>query len=468
MEIPKTARTEVEQDSKRKWIVLLAIGIGAFMSSLDGSVVNIILPVLTKELHSDVAAIQWVVVVYLLVVSGLLLTFGRLGDLRGHKSIYILGYGIFILGSMFCGMATTTGALVAFRAFQAIGAAVLTANSPAILTHNFPASQRGRALGLQSAMVYLGLTIGPSLGGWLATNFGWRVVFYINVPVGLAAFLLSLWFIPADAPRVKDEKFDLPGSVIFMAGLIALMLGLNRGHDWGWASPAILGLLALALALLVFFIYVQQRAAFPMLDLTLFRKRIFSASLASALLNYVAVNVVIFTTPFFLIQGRGLNAAQAGMVMTAQPLVMAMVAPISGALSDRIGSRILATSGSLVLACGLLWLSRLSASSPLPYVAAGLAISGLGSGLFASPNTSAILGAAPRHRQGIAAGMTATGRNVGMVLGVGLAGAIYTTLATQPGANALVHAVNVGFGVAVIVALMSGAASIVRGSENGE
>ncbi len=323
-----------------KWWVLIAIGTGSLMSALDGSVVNMILPVLRDAFKSDVAGIEWVVTIYLLVLSGLLLTFGRLGDLRGHKSVYMWGFGIFIISSVLCGTAWSSTALVLFRGLQAIGGAMLASNSPAIITGNFPAEQRGRAFGLASTMTYLGLTIGPSLGGWLTQAFGWRTVFYINVPVGTLALVLSYIFIPKDSPVEGGQGFDLPGAAAFLAGLTALMLGLNKGADWGWTSPAVLGLLSGALILLAVFILIESRISAPMLDLSLFRVPLFSTSTACAVLNYICVYSLIFLMPFYLIQGRGLNPAEAGLLLTAQPVLMAITAPISGLFSDRFGSRV--------------------------------------------------------------------------------------------------------------------------------
>ena len=406
-------------DSRHKWLVFLAIGIGTFMSALDGSVVNTILPVIRTFFQSDVAAVEWVVVIYLLVVSSLLLTFGRLGDLRGHKALYISGFLIFVAASALCGLAPSVWVLVLARGIQAIGAAMLFANSPAILTKAFPPQQRGQVLGLQATMTYLGLTAGPSLGGWLAQSFGWRAVFYINVPIGLIAFVLSLVFIQAEAhPESKGERFDLPGAVLFSAGLVALLFGLNQGGSLGWGSAIILTSLFAAVALLGVFLWVESRAPYPMLDLSLFQKRIFSAGAASALLNYICLYSVLFLMPFYLIQGLGLNPAQAGLLLTAQPVIMAIAAPISGSLSDRIGSRLLSTLGMGILALGLFLISRLGASSSHTSILIGLAVTGLGTGIFISPNTSALMGSAPRQRQGIASGILASARNVGMVLGV--------------------------------------------------
>jgi EmrB/QacA subfamily drug resistance transporter len=438
----------------RKWWVLIAIGTGSFMSALDASVVNTILPVMRTAFNSDVAAIEWVVTVYLLVLSGLLLTFGRLGDLRGHKTIYVWGFSIFILSSILCGAAWSAPMLVIFRGLQAIGGAMLASNAPAIVTGNFPAEQRGRAFGLVSTMTYLGLTVGPSLGGWLTHAFGWRTVFYINVPVGALALALSLHFIPKDSPSERGQRFDLPGAAVFLAGLTALLLGLNKGAEWGWASPAVLGLLFGALALLFVFIQIENRSPAPMLDLSLFRIPLFSTTTISAVLNYICVYSITFLLPFYLIQGRGLNPAQAGLLLTVQPVMMAISAPISGSLSDRIGSRLPGMLGMGILTVGLFLLSRLGPDSGFWLAALGLAVAGLGTGTFISPNTSALMGAAPRARQGIASGVQGAARNFGMVLGIGLAGAIFTTQLAQNTAEALYNGISLGFLVAAGVAVL--------------
>lgn len=452
-----------------KWWILLAVGVGGFMSALDSSVVNIILPVVSATFKSDVATVEWVVTVYLLLVSGLLLSFGRLGDLRGHKLVYLSGFGIFIASSALCGFAPTVIVLIAARALQSLGAAMLLANSPAILTKNFPARQRGQALGLQATMTYLGLTVGPSLGGWLTSHYGWRSVFYINIPVGLLALLLSFYFIPWDAASERPEPFDLIGALTFMAGLVALLLGLNQGHAWGWSSPAIVLLMMAALVFLAFFLFIEGRVASPMLDLSLFRSSLFSASTASAVFNYICIYSVLFLLPFYLIQARGLDPAQAGLLLTSQPIIMAIMAPLSGTLSDRMGARLLSTAGMVILAGGLFLLSRVDAQSPLSYIALSLAVVGMGTGVFISPNTSALLGAAPPHRRGIASGIMATARNMGMVLGVGLAGAVFTTVQAQAQAagssTATADGIRAGFLVAVGVALVGALASAVRGPQ---
>ena len=443
----------------RRWWVLTAIGVGTFMSALDGSVVNVVLPVLGRDLHASVAAIEWVATIYLLVVSALLLGVGRAGDIRGHKRMYIGGFVVFVIGSALCGAAPSSHVLVAMRALQGIGAAMLFANSPAILTKTFPAEQRGRALGAQATFTYLGLTAGPSLGGWLADAFGWRSVFYINVPVGIIGIILGLRVIEDDRPEEKGEPFDFRGAIVFTAGLVAFLVALDQGHAWGWTSPLTLSLVVVAIAMLVVFIVMERRTEHPMLDLSLFRSRVFSAASASALLNYICVYAVLFVLPFLLIQGRGLDTRHAGLVLTAQPIVMAIVAPVSGAMSDRIGSRFLATVGMIILAGGLFIIAR-EVSAPLARIAWGLAVVGLGIGLFVSPNNSALMGAAPRNRQGIAAGVLATARNVGMVLGIGIAGAVFTTIVARGGS--IQRGAQASLYVAVALAALGAVTAFVR------
>jgi EmrB/QacA subfamily drug resistance transporter len=452
--------------ARSRWLVLTTVGIGTFMSALDGSVVNTLLPVLSHALQTSIAGIEWVTTIYLLVISGLLLSVGRAGDLFGHKRLFLAGFALFVVGSALCGLANSAHTLVAMRVIQALGAAMLMATSPAILTRSFPSRQRGRALGAQGTFTYLGLTVGPSLGGWLAQAFGWRSVFYINVPVGIAAIALAMRSIGDDHVAKAEERFDFLGAGVFTAGLVTLMIALNQGHAWGWGSPLTVGVLVAGLALLAAFIQVERSRPAPMLDLSLFGSRTFSASAASALLNYSCVYAVTFVLPFLLIQGRGLGTAQAGLVLTAQPIVMAVVAPISGTLSDRIGSRGLATVGMVLLAAGLVLLALLTAHGSLEALAGALAVVGLGVGIFVSPNNSALMGAAPPFRQGVASGVLATSRNVGMVLGVGFAAAIFTTVAARSAspAEGLVAGIRMSLLAAAGVAMVGALTSAVRGS----
>ncbi len=455
-----------EENTRDRWLILITIGVGTFMSALDGSIVNTLLPVMASDLRASIAGIEWVSTVYLLVVSSLLLGFGRAGDMYGNKKLYIAGFIVFVAGSALCGSAPSARALIALRGIQAIGASMLFSNAPAILTRSFPPEQRGRALGALGTFTYLGLTVGPSLGGWLSGTFGWRSVFYINVPVGALAITLAFVFIAHDRTEGRREKFDFKGGVLFMLGLVALLGALNEGHAMGWMDARILGLFAGSIAMFIAFIYVELDTGSPMLDLSLFRNRIFSSTTLSALLNYASVFSVLFALPFLLIQGRGLTAQHAGLILTAQPIVMAIMAPVSGALSDRIGSRLPATIGMAILTAGILLLAFTIEASNLALVAGSLGVIGLGVGLFVSPNNSALMGSAPRQRQGIASGVLATARNLGMVLGIGISGAVFTTMmarhADASNLSAMVIAVRASLLVAAGLAATGTVTSWIR------
>jgi EmrB/QacA subfamily drug resistance transporter len=468
----RTKPPDVERPGERRsapsalapYIAVAPVALGSFMAAMDSSIVSSILPTITRALESDVASIEWVVTAYLLVQSGLLLSFGRLGDLRGHKAVFVWGFAFFTVGSVLCGMAPGTLFLVASRAIQAIGAAIIFANSPAILTRTFPPDQRGRILGMQATVLYLGLALGPPLGGWLASLLSWRAVFYINIPVCLMALALSLRFIPSDAPSGRHETFDVPGAGTYVLGLVLLMLGLNQGHVWGWTSPLLIGCIAVALCLLGLFVAIERRVPSPMLQLGLFEQRAFTAPVLSAVMNYMGVTAISFLVPFYLIQGRGLDTAQTGLMLTAQPIVMAITASFSGALSDRIGSRLPATVGMAVFSLGLFLLSR-AGQAPLPYIYGSLAVSGLGIGLFTSPNNSAVMGAVPARRRGVASGVLATARTLGNSLGIGMAGAIFASLLPEGGlanSDAIIHAVSVGLLAASAVALIGAFTSATR------
>ncbi|BDG60776.1 MFS transporter [Caldinitratiruptor microaerophilus] len=410
-----------------KWFVLGVVGVGTFMSALDGSVVNIAIPLIQRHYGATIGDVSWVVTAYLLAISSLLLAFGRLGDMWGYKGVYSAGYAVFGAGSLLSGLAPDLGALVAARALQGVGASMLMAIAPALIATSFPAAERGRALGLQATLTYAGLTVGPSLGGWIAGRFGWHWVFLVGVPVSAAGGLLALAVLKDGGRRVR-QRFDLPGAGLLAAGLTAILLALSRGETWGWRSPAVTVLLAGGGLLLALFVVQERRAADPMMPLWLLGRPAFAGGVAAAYLQYTVVFMLTFLLPFYLQGLRGLSPQQAGAVMTAQPVAMVAVAAASGWLSDRVGSRLPATAGMAALGAGLWLMARAGIQTSPGDLMARLGLVGLGSGLFTAPNNSAILGAAPRDRQGVASGLLAAARNVGMVTGVALAGSLFAFL----------------------------------------
>lgn len=459
---------------QHKWLVLATVMVGTFMGPLDGSVVNIALPTLTDFFGVPISTVEWVVMAYLLAVSTFLLTFGRLGDMLGLKRVYLMGFGIFAAGSFACAFSWSIWALVGFRVTQAIGAGLLFAVGPAIITQNFPPQERGKALGFVGISVSAGLAVGPTLGGLIIGAAGWPWIFIINVPVSIVAFVMAWRVLPARVPL--GQRFDPYGAALSFLALFPLLLVLSKGESWGWGSPAVVGLAALAAASGVLFVWTELRVTQPVLDLRLLRSRLFSASVASALGSYVVVATIIFILPFYLMQVRGFSVQHAGLLLTPIPLATAIVGPFSGSLSDRIGSRFLSTLGLLISMVGVLSFLSLSLTTSTLGIAVRVLVPGIGMGLFQPPNSSAIMGAVPRDRLGIASGMVATARNVGMVLGVGMAGLMLSVrepvyksrlLASLPpdlaAKEAFLQAAHDALIVAVVICALAALASLVRG-----
>lgn len=454
--------------------MLSAVSVGTFMATLDGSIVNIALPSIAGAFGIDLAAVEWVVVAYLLVVGSLLLPFGRLGEVLSFRRVYLAGFAVFTVASALCGAAPGPGALVAARAVQGVGAAMLMAMGPAIIARTFGPGERGRALGLNAISVAIGLSLGPTLGGLLTEVGTWRAIFFVNVPVGIFAILWAARILPAEPPG-RRQAFDIPGAALSAAGLFALLLALNRGEALGWTSPAVVGLLFLAASLGLAFVGVERRSAAPMIDLRLFRVRAFSAGLVAVVVAFAGLFTATFLLPFLLQVGSGYTPLEAGLLITPIPLTAALVAPFSGALSDRIGQRLPASVGISVLVAGLLSLTTLPDPFTVGDLAWRLALVGAGQGLFLSPNSSSILGSVPRPRLGTASGMIAQMRVVGQAFGIVVSAAVVAFrlpahLATLGGLpaeaaqqEALVLAIHDAFVVAALICSIGIAASLLRG-----
>jgi MFS family permease len=320
---------------------------------------------------------------------------------------------------------------------------------------------------MQSMMVQLGASCGPPLGGLLAGTLGWRAIFWVGIPFTLLALFLSTRFIQRDEPSRRGERFDVPGAALYMLGLMSVLVALNQGHHWGWTSTAVLGFLGLGIMLLAGFGVLEPRLKHPMLDLRLFKERAFASPVLTAVVNFMCTSTIVFLLPIYLILGRGLAPAEAGVILIAQPLVMASITVLSGNLSDRIGSRLPVTAGMLILSLGLFGLSRISAETPLPLLIATQMTIGVGVGLFNAPNSSAVMGAVPSSRRGVAAAILSTARTLGNTLGLGSAGAIFSTVMAGrelTSSGVVVEAVNTGFAVASVLALLAALISATRPS----
>lgn len=425
---PSAMSTDRVGKTPNKWQVFSLVAIGIFMSTLDGSIVNIAVPSIMRDFGVSLATIQWVVMIYLLTVTSLLLSFGRLSDLRGRRQVYSLGLVCFTAGSLLCGFAGNVAWLIGARLFQGFGAAMIMACTPAIIVDIFPASERGRALGLVGSVTALGLTSGPALGGLLLHLFSWRAIFYINIPTGLATALAVFFLLRgSEADVTRDETFDLPGAVMLALYLGSLLLAITHCYDWGCASPVIVSLLSLAGAAIAGLILIESRTRHPILSLGLFRIRLFCLPMVAAVLLFTSLFSLIFLMPFYLLNPCGLPVDQAGYIMATIFVCLFVVSPIAGMLSDRFGSRLLCTCGMGIVAFALYLLSLLPPAASFFSIIWRLALVGLGTGIFIPPNSSTAMNSVPIERRGVASGTMAAGRNLGMVLGVALSGALFNS-----------------------------------------
>ncbi|MEK4358997.1 MFS transporter [Paenibacillus sp. FSL M7-1455] len=405
---------------KRRWIILIVLNLFTFMSTLDGSIVNIALPVLSKEMGLPIAQIEWVTTGYLMAICCFILFFGKLGDIAGIIRIFKIGTIIFIVGSLLCGLSHTLPLLIISRVVQALGASMTMANSQGILTDIFPAKERGRALGLIGTFVSLGSIAGPSLGGIIISSLGWEYIFWVNVPVGLIAIGMGWKVLPADLIRVK-AKIDAPGSSLFAVFIITLFAGLLLGQQAGYGNLWIIVLLAAAVIALAWFIRAELNRPNGLVDLSLFKNPLFSVSLLCGFLVFTANFCFNIIAPFYTQNMLNLSPSSAGFMMMLFPICMVIVAPLSGALSDKIGSELLTFAGLVVMVVAQFGLAWLHEGSSLVIVGVWIAMLGIGSGLFQSPNNSLIMSQVPRTQLGSAGSVNSLVRNVGMVVGITVA-----------------------------------------------
>jgi EmrB/QacA subfamily drug resistance transporter len=419
--------TKGDEERANKWAVLAIVAIGVFMATLDSSIVNISLPTIAHYFGTALTgAVEWVIIAYLVVIAGVLLTIGRLADMIGRKPIWVAGLIIFTLGSAISGASVSLSMLIAARALQGLGGALIMAISPAMLTSAFPPQERGRALGMNAVIVALGVSIGPTLGGIITENFTWRWIFYVNVPIGIIGIIATLRVLTERFHR-NPGRFDPWGALLLAIGLVALTAGLSFGQEWGWTSPLLICTLVISVIASVLLVIVEHRVSDPIIKFSLLQNRVFLSANVSLILSFLALFAVSFMLPFYLEELRNFSTEQAGLLLTPLPLTIAVLAPFSGALADRIGTRWLA-AGGLTLACiGLVFISQLNAQSSVWDIIWRLALTGVGQAMFQSPNNSALMGAAPRGQQGIASGFLATGRVMGQSLSVALAGAIFAS-----------------------------------------
>ena len=439
-----------------KWIVLSVTTIGALMAAIDSTIVILGLPDMMVKLHADLIEMIWVIMVYILVSTVFLLTFGRVADMFGRVRMYNLGFVIFTIGSALCGFSLSASELIIFRLVQGSGAAMMVVNSVALITEVFPPNERGRALGLNAITFSIGGVAGPILGGLILSLADWRWIFFINVPIGLFGAIWAYRALRDMSVRKVGERFDTLGAFSFSLGLTALLIALTLGISADFTSPLILALFAVFVVGVAFFLWWERRAVNPVLDLSLFENRIYNFSVLSAMIQALALFAVNFLIIFYLQGVLGYDPLKAALLLIPLPIVTSIVAPIGGNIADRIGARIPATVGLLIQGAALLWFVRISPSTPYWDLAIGLAVMGLGGGLFYPPNTSAAMNASPRNRLGIASGTLATLRQAGMVTSFALSLAVAASSLPRDVMMQLFVGNNVTLGSAPMLAFVTG------------
>jgi len=417
-------KNPAEVDYRRKWHAMAAVGVGVFLATVDGSIINVSLPTLVRSLDTEFAVVQWVVLGYLLTLTTFMLSIGRIADIVGKKTIYMLGFVVFTVGSALCGLAVSVYWLIAFRVLQAVGAAMIMALGAAILTEAFPPEERGKAMGMIGAIVSVGIVIGPALGGVIIGTLSWRWIFYVNLPVGVLGTILVARNVP-DFKPAGQQRFDYLGALTLCLSLLTLLLGLTFGQQQGFFTPIFGLMIGLWLLLLIIFIRIETKVSQPMIDLKLFGNMLFSINLATGFISFVGLAGVMILMPFYLENILGYKITHVGLLMGIVPVMLGITAPFAGALSDRAGTRRITVIGLAIMLVGFLAAGTLTQNTSAWGYLIRMSILGLGIGTFISPNNSAIMGSASRRQLGVVSGFMAVTRTLGQTVGVAVMGAVW-------------------------------------------
>lgn len=412
--------TEDPKIQKNRWWIMFSVSLFTFMSVLDGSIVNIALPVMSKDMNIPMNQAEWVVSIYLIVICALLLLFGKLGDNFGKIKIFKLGAVLFTIGSLLCGINIGLVNLLIARAIQAVGAAMTMSTNNGIITEIFPFKERGKALGTIGSFVALGAIAGPGLGGIILAHLNWTYIFWINVPLGIIGLLIGQYILPKDI-TFSDQKIDHVGSTAFAIFMLSLFIGVFLGQEIGFGQISILLLFALALISFIAFIYIELHVDNPILSLSLFKNWGFSINIFCALLIFITGFFFNVISPFYLENARGMAANYAGYALMIMPLIQGVISPIMGALSDRIGRHLLTFIGLILISISQIGYMITTLSTPLWLFMFFIGIVGFGNGVFMAPNNTLIMSAVEPKDLGVAGSINALARNLGMIIGISAA-----------------------------------------------
>jgi EmrB/QacA subfamily drug resistance transporter len=410
----------------RKWWTLWAVSFGLFMIMLDNTIVNVALPAIQRDLEIGISELEWVVTGYALTFAVLMLTGGKLADLYGRRSIFIVGLAIFTGASLACGLAPDANFLIGARVVQGVGSALMNPATLSIIVATFPPRQRGMAIGVWAGVSAMALAIGPLLGGLIAEHLDWGWIFFINVPVGVLAIVVARLVIEESRDTSHEQRLDLPGLVTSAAGLFALTYALIEANTYGWTSARILALFGIAAVGLVTFVILESRQRLPMLDLSLFRNATFAGANAVMLLVALAMFGVFFFISLFVQNILHYSSTEAGATFLPMTLLIVLVAPLAGKYSDRVGSRWLMGGGMVFVGVSLLLFAQLDQTSTFWAVLPGMVVGGLGMGLAMTPTTAAAMGSVPTDKAGVGSAVLNSMRQVGGSMGIALMGAIVT------------------------------------------
>jgi EmrB/QacA subfamily drug resistance transporter len=455
-------RARIFAEENKKWWTLGALCFALFMIMLDNTVVNVALPAIQHDLQISRSELEWTVAAYALTFASLLLTGGKLGDLLGRRKIFLVGVAVFTLSSLFCGLSSGASELIAARAVQGVGAALMMPATLSIISATFHARERGMAIGIWAGVSAMALAIGPLLGGIITEHISWNWIFFVNVPIGVAGVITSIFVVPESKDESHEQRLDLPGLVTSGVGLLALVYALIEGHSYGWSSARILGLFAVSAVALAAFVLLELHQRIPMLDVTLFRNGTFAGANLVAILVTLAMFGIFVFFPIYMQTYRGWSPIQAGAALLPWTLMIVILAPIAGKLSDRLGSRWLMAGGMTVVALCCLDLSTVSLHSSFWNMLPGFVLGGIGMSFVMTPMSAAAMGAVPVDKAGVASGVLNTFRQVGVGLGIAIMGAIITnraSAAARGGADAphaFVHGLT--FGMRISAAICLGAA----------
>lgn len=440
-------------------LVFTCVGIGTFIASLNSSLITTILPDIRQALKISMGQSNWLVLIFLLVMTVSLIPFGRLSDILGQRLILLIGYIVFTCAAIVCGCSFNFLSIFIGRTLLGFGSAMMLSVGPAILTTTFPSGERGKVLGIQALLTYLGLSFGPMIGGSITQIFGWQFAFLVVLPFSLIGLILCIVAIPQKSTREK-QSIDTKGMILFPIVMTSITLLLNSSSI-GYLHIIIPLLLLLLIISSLQFIHIEHKATAPMIQLSLFRIRDFRFGLAGAALNYLCFYLILFIIPYYLNEILHSSSMQTGLLLTITPVVMTILSPIVGVLSDRLGSRIFSMTGMCFSTISLALFAAMALTANLPaliLLILGLICTDLGIGVFAAPNNSAIMGAVPKAHQGVASGMVATFRNIGMVLGTTVGGTLFDLIyehISQNG-NASSNAFLSAFSIVMFIAIFFG------------